>query len=73
MRQILFEVDTTGSENIYNADDKKGLGPFKSTIEPSKIVDGVVQEKSTFVCKFKLKEGWKLKFKLYFALSNPQK
>ena len=39
-------------------------------IEPSKVFDGVVSETITKICTLKLKEGWKLKFKLNFYLSK---
>lgn len=73
LRHIIYDVNISESDNITNFEEKKGLGPFKNSIEPSKIYEGAVQEQTTLICRIRLKDNWKLKFKFNFALSNPPK
>ena len=85
MKIITFIADFQGSDKVefsegtvkkikdsHGNEVQDGRMVFQETIQPE-FHDNEVQEKSTLIVVVKLKEGWKLKTKFRFTLSNPSK
>ena len=85
LKIITFIADFQGSDKVefsegtvkkikdnHGNEVQDGRMVYQETIQPE-FHDNEVQEKSTLIVVVKLKDGWKLKTKFRFTLSNPSK
>ena len=85
LKIITFIADFQGSDKVeflegtvkkikdsHGNEVQDGRMVYQETIQPE-FHDNEVQEKSSLIVVVKLKEGWKLKTKFRFTLSNPSK